>query len=199
MIVIPRPLFLGISLEDGIETDIKYIMKFTPTMGNQISYWIIQIKSMMSAYMSPDEQIPPLWLTQVKHIHEIIAFSSQPSIPFHLVLICWNTMLHLFYILFWTHKTFNLLFRRHTFSEEMNFNTHHVLKDIASIEKLWKGFCTLNSRKSEIEEENFIIYRCIKIFFVIYDILMVFKVDFIIIVIHVSSNKWPLPSFSPSP
>lgn len=88
MIVIPRPLFLGISLEDGIETDIKYIMKFTPTMGNQVSYWIIQIKSMMSAYMSPDEQIPPLWLTQVKHIHEIIAFSSQPSIPFHLVLIC---------------------------------------------------------------------------------------------------------------
>lgn len=98
-------------------------------------------------------------------------------------------MLHLFYFLFLTHKTFNLLFRRHTFSEEMNFNTHHVLKDIASIEKLWKGFCTLNSRKSEIEEENFIIYRCIKIFFVIYDILMVFKVDFIIIVIHISSNK----------
>lgn len=38
MIVTPRPLFLGISLEDAIETDIKYIMKFTPTMGNQVSY-----------------------------------------------------------------------------------------------------------------------------------------------------------------
>lgn len=94
--------------------------------------------------LSHHAQIPPLWLTQVKHIHEISEFSNQPSIPFHLVLICRNTRLHLFHSSFWTHKTFNLLFkRRHTFSEEMNFNTQHVFKDIVSVDKLLKFFFSL--------------------------------------------------------
>lgn len=98
----PLPLFLGDSSEDAIETDITYIMKFTPT--NQVSNWIID------DCLSHHAQIPPLWLTQVKHIHEITKFSNQPSILFHLVLICRNTVLHLYHSLFWTHKTFNLLF-----------------------------------------------------------------------------------------
>lgn len=111
-------------------------MKFTPT--NQVSNWIIDV------CLSHHAQIPPLWLTQVKHIHEITEFSNQPSIPFHLVLICRNTMLHLFPSLFWTHKTSNLLFkRRHTFMEEMNFNTQHVFKDIVSVDKLLKVFFSL--------------------------------------------------------
>lgn len=76
-------------------------MKFTPT--NHVSHWIIHV------CLSHHAQIPPLWLTQVKHIHEITKFSNQPSILFHLVLICRNTRLHLFHSLFWTHTTFNLL------------------------------------------------------------------------------------------
>lgn len=78
-------------------------MKFTPT--NQVSNWIIDDR------LSHHAQIPPLWITQVKHIHEITKFSNQPSILFHLVLICRNTRLHLFHSLFWTHTTFNLLFK----------------------------------------------------------------------------------------
>lgn len=78
-------------------------MKFTPT--NQVSNWIID------DCLSHHAQIPPLWLTQVKHIHEITKFSNQPSILCHLVLIYRNTRLHLFHSLFWTHTTFNLLFK----------------------------------------------------------------------------------------
>lgn len=75
--------------------------------------------------------------------------------------------------------------------EEMNFNTQHVFKDIVSVDKLLKVFFffILNSEslQSENEEKNFIIYPCIKIFFVIYDVLMVFKVD--LIITGISSNK----------
>lgn len=81
-------------------------MKFTPT--NHVSHWIIT-NQVNDVCLSHHAQIPPLWLTQVKHIHEITEFSNQPSIPFHLVLICRNTRLHLFHSLFWTHTTFNLL------------------------------------------------------------------------------------------
>lgn len=139
-------------------------MKFTPT--NQVSNWIID------DCLSHHAQIPPLWLTQVKHIHEITEFSNKPSILFHLVLICRNTRLHLFHSSFWTHKTFNLLFkRRHTFSEEMNFNTQHVLKGIVSVDKLFLRIFvdwTLNHLKARMRRkthylsmhQNLLCYLC---------------------------------------
>lgn len=100
MIVIPRPLFLGISLEDGIETDIKYIMKFTPTMGNQISYWIIQIKSMMSAYLTWWTNTPFMTYTGKTYPwNHCILQPTINSISFSFNMLKYNAPLILFFIL----------------------------------------------------------------------------------------------------
>lgn len=150
--------------------------------------------------LSHHAQIPPLWLTQVKHIHEITEFSNQPSIPFHLVLICRNTVLHLFHSLFWTHKTSNLLFKETYIQWRDEFQyTACFQGQLCLLTNFWKVFCTLISEwlKSENEEKNSIIYPCIKIFFVFYAVLMVFKVDFIML--GISSNKWSPTLFFPFP
>lgn len=154
--------------------------------------------------LSPHAQIPPLWLTQVKHIHEITKFSNQPSILFHLVLICRNTRLHLFHSLFWTHTTFNLLvlfketyiYGGDEFQYTAWFQGHCVCWQ--TFESFFSFILNSESLQSENEEKNFIIYPCIKILFVIYDVLMVFKVD--LIITGISSNKWsPSCPLSPFP
>lgn len=139
-------------------------MKFTPT--NHVSHWIIT-NQVNDVCLSHHAQIPPLWLTQVKHTHEITKFSNQPSILFHLVLICLNTRLHLFHSLFWTHTTFNLLvlFKETYIYGGDEFQYTAWFQGHCVCWQTFQSFFFLYIELwSENEEKNFIIYPYIKIF-----------------------------------
>lgn len=71
--------------------------------------------------------------------------------------------------------------------EEMNFNTQHDFKDIVSVDKLLKVFFffILNSEARMRRKTSLFIHTSKSS--VIYDVLMVFKVD--LIIIGISSNK----------
>lgn len=70
--------------------------------------------------------------------------------------------------------------------EEMNFNTQHDFKDIVSVDNFSKFFFFILNSEARMRRKTSLFIHASKSS-VIYDVLMVFKVDLIMIVI--SSNK----------